>query len=215
MSKIDETSTTAVRITPPALAMVTEVRANEDNPDALALWLEVNGSANGVYTYDLWFEAASEIGPGDFKQDEGDLTLVIPAGSLDRLRGATLDVSEQGGEPGLVVVNPNTPPKRSAPGARARGDLSGAVAQRILDVLENDVNPQIASHGGHADLIAVEGSVAFVEMSGGCQGCGMARATLSQGISVAIVEAVPEITEVVDVTDHESGANPYYEPALG
>jgi len=113
-----------------------------------------------------------------------------------------------------VILNPNTPPRLSAPAARARGDLSGPVALKVLEVLENQVNPQIASHGGHADLIAVEGSVAFVEMSGGCQGCGMAKATLTQGISVAIVEAVPEISEVVDVTDHLSGENPYYEPAF-
>jgi Fe/S biogenesis protein NfuA len=219
MSQTDEStqaSTDAtVRITPAALAMVTEIRTKEENPDGLALWLEVNGTANGVYTYDLWFEARSEIGPDDAQQFEGDLPLVVPAASVDRLRGATLDVSGQGADAGLVILNPNTPPKLAAPAARAKGDLSGAVAQRILVVLEKDVNPQIAMHGGHADLVAVEGSVAFVEMSGGCQGCGMARATLSQGISVAIVEAVPEITEVVDVTDHASGDNPYYEPALG
>ena len=213
MTQIDEApaaTATAVRITPAALAMVTEIRANEDNPDGLALWLEVNGNAGGVYTYDLWFEAASEIGDADHRQVEGDLTLVVPAASVDRLRGATLDVSGQGGDAGLVILNPNTPPKPSAPAARARGDLSGPVAQRILEVLEQDVNPQIASHGGHADLVAVEGSVAFVEMSGGCQGCGMAKATLSQGISVAIIDAVPEITEVVDVTDHAEGENPYF-----
>jgi Fe/S biogenesis protein NfuA len=122
-----------------------------------------------------------------------------------------LDVSEQGGEPGLVIINANTPPRPFVPARQA--DPSGPVAARLLEVLERQVNPQIAMHGGHAALVAVEGSVAYVEMSGGCQGCGMARATLSQGIAIAITDAVPEITEVVDVTDHMSGTNPYYEPA--
>lgn len=202
-----------VRVTPAALEMVREICGNEPDPDSLALFLEVNGTANGVYTYDLWFEARSAISPADAVQQEGDLPIVVLASSAEQLAGATLDVSDLGGESGLVIVNPNTPPAATA-AARPRGDLSSPLAQRVVEVLENEVNPQIASHGGHAELVAVEGSIAYVEMSGGCQGCGMARATLSQGIAVAIVDAVPEITEVVDVTDHLSGANPYYESAL-
>ncbi len=202
-----------IKITPAAIELVREVRAKESKPEDLALWLEVSGSANGAYTYDLWFGAHRGISAGDACQFEGDLTIVVPAGSVDRVRGAVLGVSEQDGEPGLVIVNANTPPRLSAPVGQA--DLSGPVAQMVLEVLEQQVNPQIAMHGGHAALVAVESSVAYVEMSGGCQGCGMARATLSQGIAVAITDAVLEITEVVDVTDHVSGTNPYYEPARG
>jgi len=208
----DGTATEVViKVSPAAIELVREVRANEGKPEELALWLEVSGSANGVYTYDLWFGPIGGIATGDACQFEGDLTIVVPAGSVDRVRGARLDVSEQAGEPGLVIVNANTPPPLSAHVRRA--DLSGPVAQTVLEVLNEQVNPQIAMHGGHADLVAVEGPVAYVEMSGGCQGCGMARATLSQGIAIAITDVVPEITEVVDVTDHVSGTNPYYEPA--
>ena len=200
-----------IKITPAAIELVREARARESKPQDLALWLEVSGSANGVYTYDLWFAPSGGTERGDSCQLEGDLAIVVPAGSVDRLRGAVLDVSEQGGEPGLVIINANTPPRPFVPARQA--DPSGPVAARLLEVLERQVNPQIAMHGGHAALVAVEGSVAYVEMSGGCQGCGMARATLSQGIAIAITDAVPEITEVVDVTDHMSGTNPYYEPA--
>jgi Fe/S biogenesis protein NfuA len=87
------------------------------------------------------------------------------------------------------------------------------VPQRVIQVLEEQINPAIASHGGYAELVAVEDSIAYLRLSGGCQGCGMASVTLSQGIEVAILDSVPEITEVVDVTDHASGANPYYEAA--
>ena len=92
-------------------------------------------------------------------------------------------------------------------------DLSGDVAQRILRVLTDQINPGIASHGGSAELVAVEDSTAYLRLSGGCQGCAMAPVTLTQGIQVAISAAAPEITDVVDVTDHANGSNPYYEEA--
>ncbi len=92
-------------------------------------------------------------------------------------------------------------------------DLSGDVAQRVAQVLDAQINPAIASHGGRADLVAVDDDIAYLRLSGGCAGCGMAAVTLSQGIEVAIKQSVPEIARVVDVTDHASGTNPYYEPA--
>jgi Fe/S biogenesis protein NfuA len=196
-----------IRVTRAALEVVCKVRAAELEPDDLALFLEVNGSTNGAYTYDLWFGHKSQIKPGDARQLEGEIEIVVAELSIERVRGAVLDVNQIAGEEGLVVINANTPPSPAA-----RGDLTGPVAERVLEVLERDVNPQIAMHGGRAALVAVEGPIAYLEMSGGCQGCGMARATLSQGIAVAITDAVPEISEVVDVTDHMSGVDPYYAP---
>ena len=83
----------------------------------------------------------------------------------------------------------------------------------MIQVLEEQINPAIAAHGGRAELVAVEDGVAYLRLGGGCQGCGMAAVTLSQGIEVAILDAVPEMTQVVDVTDHASGTNPYFESA--
>jgi Fe/S biogenesis protein NfuA len=97
--------------------------------------------------------------------------------------------------------------------APADVDLSDPIAQRVIAVLEEIVNPQIAAHGGRADLVAVDEGIAYLRLGGGCQGCGLAQVTLSQGISVAIKEEVPEILDVVDVTAHDSGTNPYYEAA--
>jgi Fe/S biogenesis protein NfuA len=87
------------------------------------------------------------------------------------------------------------------------------VEQRVVQVLDQQINPSIAAHGGVAELVAVEGGTAYLRLGGGCQGCGMASVTLSQGIERAIKEAIPEITAVIDVTDHASGQNPYYEAA--
>ena len=89
------------------------------------------------------------------------------------------------------------------------------MAPQVVAVLEEQVNPSIAAHGGRADLVAVKDTSVYLRLSGGCQGCGMAKATLTQGIEVMLREAVPEITEIVDVTDHAEGTNPYFEPALG
>jgi Fe/S biogenesis protein NfuA len=104
---------------------------------------------------------------------------------------------------------PASPPIDAPPPA----DLSGDVAQRVIQVIDRQVNPAIAAHGGHAELVAVEEDTAYLRLGGGCQGCGMATVTLGQGIEVAITGAVPEIARVVDVTDHAAGTNPYFEPA--
>ena len=71
---------------------------------------------------------------------------------------------------------------------RPEADLSGEVPQRVIQVLEEQINPAIASHGGYAELVAVEDSIAYLRLGGGCQGCGMAAVTLSQGIEVAILD---------------------------
>ena len=84
---------------------------------------------------------------------------------------------------------------------------------RVQELFNSSINPSIASHGGYVDLIGIEGTTAYVQLGGGCQGCGMADVTLKQGIDVAIKETVPEIEQVVDVTDHDSGTNPYYQPS--
>jgi len=208
-----------LRVTDEARAVVLDIRYGEDNAGALALWLEVSGSEGSSFTYDMWFQQASDAGPSDAIWESEGLSVVVAASSIDQVRGATLDVSNAGGEQGLVMINPNVPPSPRAAAAAAAGteipeaDLSSPTAQKILEILEQDVNPQIAMHGGWADLVAFENGTAYVRMSGGCQGCGLAKVTLSQGIAVAIQDAVPEVLEIVDVTDHASGSNPYYEPA--
>ena len=90
--------------------------------------------------------------------------------------------------------------------------LDTVEAKSIQTVLDERINPAVASHGGHISLIDVQGDIAYVRLEGGCQGCGMADATLKQGIETEIREAVPAISQVLDVTDHAGGTNPYYQP---
>lgn len=199
---------TVLTVTDSARLLVLELRSEEDDPSGLALWLEVNGVAGDEYAYDLYFESAADAAPDDVVQDLDGLAIVVPAASVDRLRGATLDSNADG----LMLTNPNRP-EAAAAAAVPESDLSSEEAQAVLRVLEEDINPAIASHGGMAQLVAVEEGTVYLRLMGGCQGCGMASVTLSQGIQVAIQEAVPAIHSVVDVTDHASGTNPYFERA--
>ncbi|HVA03308.1 MAG TPA: NifU family protein [Acidimicrobiales bacterium] len=203
---------TVLTVTPAARGVVLDARSQESEAERLALWVEVTGARDGAYTYDIYFQAVADAGPGDRVGEDDGLAVVVPESSVARLVGARLDWSDDG-DGGLVIVNPNTPPRPQAAVDRPEVDLSSELAQRILQVLEAQVNPSIAMHGGHADLVAVEEGVVYVRLSGGCQGCGLASVTLSQGIEVALRDSVPEVMSVVDVTDHASGANPFYEPA--
>jgi Fe/S biogenesis protein NfuA len=89
-------------------------------------------------------------------------------------------------------------------------EYKGTLAEKVVPVIENQINPQVAGHGGSVFLMDVKGTEVFVQLGGGCQGCGMAKETLKNGIEVMIKEAIPEVTAVIDVTDHSGGDNPYY-----
>lgn len=205
-----------LRLTAPAMAEILQLRQSEAAPDTLGLCVEISGAHDETYTYDMYFQAISDAAPSDWVErlDDG-LTLIVPSQSVDRLQGAVLDLSPDQDGAGMVIRNPNRPPpaRQSPAMAGPPPDLSGDVAQRLVQVLEEQINPAIAAHGGRADLVAVEDDTAYLRLSGGCAGCGMAAVTLSQGIEVAIRDSVPEIVNVVDVTDHASGTNPYFEAA--
>ena len=210
-----ETTTPLVSLTPEAHRIVREALDQEPDPASLALWLEVRGVQAGAFVYDLFFQAASDADEGDEVHSDGDVQVVVPAASVDRLRGARLEWSDDG-DGGLVLVNPNLPtPEEASPGVPpeilAQG-ITGHLAMRIVSALEQSVNPSIASHGGRADLIALDEAegTAYLRLSGGCQGCAMSQMTLKQGIETTLLEEVPEFTRVIDVTDHGGGENPFY-----
>ena len=220
-------------ITASALERVRDFRAAAPDLSDRVLSVRITGAADGEYVCALSLEPQAQIRAGDTVQHEGDLTVVVANDSVAKLRGATVDWSENRLGGGFVVVNPNKPappplalptlPMSPGAGPSVRpsgpprpsptGGLDTDLARRVIAVLDRDINPSIASHGGHAELAAVEGATAYLRLGGGCQGCGMATVTLSQGIEVAITQAVPEIIQVVDVTDHASGTNPYFEQA--
>ena len=201
-----------VEVTDRALTEILDIRSQETDPDKLALWIEISGASGGNYTYDVYFQNKADASSDDAIIEVGGIGIVVPGASVAGISGAKLDLGGEDGSGGLIILNPNSPhsDELPLPEELLNADLSGPVAQEIIRVLQEEINPAIAAHGGRADLVAVAESIAYLQLSGGCQGCGMASVTLSQGIEVAIKEAVPEITSVRDVTDHMHGSNPYY-----
>ena len=219
-------------ITASALGRVREFRAAASDPNDRVLYVRVTGAADGEYVCALSLEPLTRVRASDTVQRQGDLAIVVAQDSIEKVRGATVDWSEDPLRSGFVVINPNKPPPApvvlpilpmspgAGPARRPPGPpptpgagLDTDIARRVTAVLDRQINPSIASHGGHAELAGIEGTTAYLRLGGGCQGCGMATVTLSQGIEVAITQAVSEIDRVVDVTDHAAGTNPYFEPA--
>jgi Fe-S cluster biogenesis protein NfuA len=91
----------------------------------------------------------------------------------------------------------------------AEADLKWAIG----DLLDREINPAVASHGGYVELIDVKKNNVYIRLGGGCQGCGAADVTLKQGIEKAIRGLAPSVGEILDTTDHAAGRNPYYSPA--
>jgi len=95
-----------------------------------------------------------------------------------------------------------------APAATARGDL----AERVRQILDAEVNPAVAAHGGRVDLVDVAEGRVHIRLEGGCQGCSLAEVTIRQGIERLLRTRLSDIVGVVDTTDHSAGTNPFFAP---
>jgi len=104
-------------------------------------------------------------------------------------------------------------PPLSAPPRLPNAVNDDALYEQVAKVFEEQVNPMVARHGGRVELIDVQDAVVMLRMGGGCQGCGMADVTLRQGIEGLLAQAAPEVRGIVDITDHTTGANPYFQAA--
>ncbi|MFW6202499.1 MAG: NifU family protein, partial [Gemmatimonadota bacterium] len=149
--------------------------------------------------YDVVLSDYDGHDPNDAVFAAGGFKVLIDAESLKQLEGSTLDYIDGG----FRIERPAT----NGDGDGAGGEL----ADRVRQVIETRINPAIASHGGQIALVEVRDDVAVIEMSGGCQGCGMARVTLQQGVEKMLKQAVPEIKGVADATDHAAGTDPYFQ----
>lgn len=97
--------------------------------------------------------------------------------------------------------------------AKPKPGLDTPNGKAVAELLDSQINPAVAAHGGHIALVDVDEDTVYIRLEGGCQGCGMADVTLKQGVEVEIKRAVPAIAHVLDVTDHGGGENPYYQPS--
>lgn len=99
---------------------------------------------------------------------------------------------------------------RPAVVAKAEAGDDDALYEKVAQIFAARINPMVAGHGGRVDLIDVQDAVVLLRLAGGCQGCGMADVTLRQGIETTLRQLAPEVQGIMDVTDHASGANPYF-----
>ena len=145
--------------------------------------------------------------PGDLQGDEwavdcDGFTLWLEAASTSYLDGAEIDYETLGTAGQLQIRAPKI--KGVAP------DASASLVERVLYVIENDVNRQLATHRGSVSVQEVTADgVVVLRFGGGCHGCGMADMTLKNGIEKTLLEKVPGVTAVRDATDHDTGAAPY------
>jgi len=152
-----------------------------------------------TFAYDLTLVLESEPTDGDVVTELEHVNVFVDPQSAEYLEGTTIEfVTDERGA-GFKIDNPQAKVKWDDP-----------VSQKVQDVLDEKVAPALASHGGWVELVQVDGDTAVVQLGGGCQGCGMASITLTDGIQKAILDAVPEIKRVADATDHAGGENPYY-----
>jgi len=170
-----------------------------------ALRIAVDGSPFAP-NYELTLVDADTRDESDLEVNAGSFSVLVDKASAGRLNGATVDFVETVQESGFQITPDPDALKSAMDGAGPAGEL----AERVAHVLDTEINPAIAAHGGVINLVDVQGTEIFIEMAGGCQGCAMSRMTLRQGVERMVSQSVPEVTAIHDVTDHASGDNPYF-----
>jgi Fe/S biogenesis protein NfuA len=175
-----------------------EMRA-EGRFDGSALRISVD-EEGAAFHYQIEVVDLGTDTDGDQLLDCNGVGVLVDPVSVERLRGATLQYMDRLEGAGFRFENPNKPAL-----------LGNPLAAQVQEILDQEINPGVAAHGGRVSLVAVEDTRVFVRFGGGCQGCGQADLTLKEGVVATIQRQIPEITEVLDATDHEAGDNPYYE----
>ena len=184
-------------VTDAAADKIRAAKASEGSDDVA---LRVVAREDGArFRYELKLVARGSKEADDSVVHLDDIDLYLDRESAPRLRGATLDYVEDISGSGLKFENPNQT-------ALARHPLAG----RVQEILDDRVNPSLAAHGGVVSLVDIQEARVVLSFGGGCQGCGMADVTLKEGVAAQLKQQIPEISEVVDATDHAAGENPYY-----
>jgi Fe/S biogenesis protein NfuA len=166
--------------------------------EALAIRLSIIGRNKDSFRYDFRTVYRTDVRAGDSVIDMDGFMLYVDAETLPNIEGASLNLGEDGS---FKIENPNP----------VWADDFGP---RVLEIIDTKINPAIALHGGNVTLVDVQGTTAYIAFGGGCVGCGLANVTLKEGVHKMIREAVPELIEVVDMTEHALGVNPYFKPGM-
>ena len=195
-------------VSPAAEEKIAELIAGRDKKD-LAVRVAISGALpGGGYQTEFKFISRDEASAADLVQSLGSFDFLFDPDVSEKIRGARVDFDEGRYSAGFNIEYPkgSNLPDEAKPGKK----WDDPVAQKVQKVIDDYINPGVAGHGGWVALKKVDSEAAHVLMGGGCQGCGMAAVTLRQGVEQAILQAVPEVNTVIDLTAHEHGENPYY-----
>lgn len=186
-------------VTEAAKAKFLEITEREDRTGHGLRVIVTNG---GTFQpeFALNFVAPDQVREDDLVVDAGGFNLYLDPDSARFLEEARIDFVETPTQSGFKIDAPHAGLPRP----------TGPLAEKIEKVLNEKVNPGVAGHGGRVALAALEGRTAFLRFGGGCQGCGMIKVTLKEGVEKILLQEVPELERIADVTDHASGSNPYY-----
>ena len=186
-----------IRVTPEAREKIDGVRTFNEFPEAV-LRVRVLAKDGPRFRYEIALEDPRERAEDDLVVALGGLDVTIDPTSAVDLAGATIDLDPAVMGGGLRIDNPNE-------------GWQDPVARAVQEVLDRQINPGVGTHGGMVSLVEVKDGKAYMRFGGGCQGCAAVDVTLKQGVERAVLSAVPSVSAIVDVTDHEAGANPYYQ----
>jgi len=193
-----------ITITDDALAELVKLRDSEEDAASLGLRLEIVSGPGEDFKYDLSLDEFRKAAFTDEVRTHSGMKVIIPAKDVELLEGAILDYSSTGG---LVIRNPNKP---SAPMIEGLVN-DDALSAEIEAIVATEVNPALAAHGGFVTFAGHdEAGTAYLTMGGGCHGCSMSKVTMLEGVQTTLVEKVEGIQRVRDMTDHQSGENPFY-----
>ena len=192
----------SIQITPSALAHFSLLIEKEEMP-GMGLRIFVDQPGLPAADISISFCPPGEHRGGDIPVDFEVFTLYVDRASMPYLKEAEIDYKKGKMGAELAITAPHLRP--------AKPKTDSSLSEKVTFILEMEVNPNLAAHGGKVSLVEITPKNEVVlRFGGGCQGCGMIDMTLKQGIEKTIMSQLPEITAVVDVTDHSSGENPYY-----
>lgn len=192
-------STPVLTVTEVATNQIKRILEQEDLAEQ-AVRVGIGDKGPTGFQYQLEFCDRSDKQDDDLVFEENGVTFYVTSASVEKLTGTSLDYVDTGFSAGFKFDNPNKPKL-----------LTDPVAERVNRIIQERVNPGVASHGGEVTLLDVKDGTVYLKLGGGCQGCGQADSTVKEGIQTMICEEVPEIHTVLDVTDHAAGTNPYFQ----
>ncbi len=191
------------------LARKKVVEALDNQPAKNALRLEARANGTPQFSYSMRLIGDEDKRAEDLRIQSDGLEIIIDPNSAANLNGTSIDFEDRVVRSGFKFDNPNKPETPEV-GSGPRGDLNGSMAEQVQQLLDRELNPAVAAHGGRINFVGVKDNKVYLSFGGGCHGCGMVDVTLKQGVEARIRELIPDVEEVIDTTDHSSGENPFY-----